>query len=89
MAAMPTALRLVLWGAGALLALLAFDRLFLWMERRGWIYYRKKTASPRSVGGAFLEIHSLLEPSRKYVIEIEKEEKKEQAESGEPPENEG
>lgn len=83
---MPTVLRLVLWGAGALLA---FDRLFLWMERRGWIYYRKKTASPRSFSGAFLEIQSLLEPSKKYVLEIEKEEKKEQAESGEPPENEG
>ena len=89
MAAMPTALRFILWGTGALLALLAFDRLFLWMERRGWIYYRKKSSSPRSVGGAFLEIQSLLEPSKKYVIEIEKEEKKEQAESGEPPESEG
>ena len=31
----------VLWAVAAAVALLVLDRLLLWAERRGWIYYRK------------------------------------------------
>jgi len=54
------------------------------MEARGWIYYRRKKPSVTALGNAFLEIQSLLEPSKKAMVEIQKEDKKEQQESGEP-----
>jgi hypothetical protein len=31
-------LDIALWIGGAAIALFALDRLFLWMEARGWIY---------------------------------------------------
>jgi hypothetical protein len=76
---------IVLWVATAAIALLVLDRLLLLMERRGWIYYRKKQPSRTSLGNAFLEIQSILEPSKKIMVVVKKEEKKEQSESGDPP----
>jgi hypothetical protein len=75
-------LRIFLWLALIVGLLFAFDRLLLYMERRGCIYYRKKKSSPGSVGNAFLEIQKFLEPSKKYVLQIRKEEKREQEETG-------
>jgi hypothetical protein len=34
-------LDIALWIAGVTIGLFALDRLFLWMEARGWIYWRK------------------------------------------------
>jgi hypothetical protein len=69
------------------LALFVLDRLLLWMERRGWIYYRKRSASGGSgVGNALLEVQSLIEPDKKEILEVMREDKREQAESGAPPE---
>jgi hypothetical protein len=80
-------MKVTLWLAGIAVLLLGLDRLLLRMESRGWIYYRKKKPNPAALGGACLEVQQLLEPSRTYVIEVMKEEKKEQAESGDPPES--
>ena len=71
--------------AGA--AFIFLDRLLLKMESRGWIYYRKSKPSRSSLGNAFLEIQSFLEPSKKQIVEVRKEDKKEQAEAGDPPES--
>jgi hypothetical protein len=69
------------------LVLYSVDRLLLWMERRGWIYYRKRSGSGGSgAGNALLEIQSLIEPDKKQIIEVMREDKREQAESGAPPE---
>ena len=64
--------------------LFGFHILLQWMEDRGWIYYRKKKASPGTVSSALLELHSLLEPGKKHVLVIEREERKEQEDSGGP-----
>ena len=71
--------------AAAGIVLFLLDRILLKMESRGWIYYRRKKPSQSSLGNAFLEIQSMLEPSKKVLVEIKKEEKKEQADSGDPP----
>jgi hypothetical protein len=34
-------LEIVLWVLVGVAGLLLLDQLFLWMERKGWIYYRK------------------------------------------------
>jgi hypothetical protein len=66
--------------AGVTLFLL--DRLGLWMERQGWIYWRKSKGMSTRLGNAFLELHSMLESSRRHVVEVRKKEKRDQAESG-------
>lgn len=65
--------------------LLGLDRLLLWMERRGWIYWRKSKSSGTGIGNALLEIQSMLGPSRKNIVEVMKEDKREQEDSGAPP----
>ncbi len=69
------------------LAVIGFlaDRFLLWAEARGFIYYRKKKASPGTLGSAFLEVQSMLQPGAHEVVEQLREEKAESDESGDPP----
>jgi hypothetical protein len=54
------------------------------MELRGWIYYHKKKASPGSAANAFLELQSFMEPSKKHVIQVQREEREEDDGDAEP-----
>jgi len=78
-------LKIFLWLLLVAVAVFALDRLLLYMEKRGWIYYRKKKPSSSALSNACLEIQQLLEPSKKYVVEVKKDEKKQQAEAGDLP----
>ena len=62
-------MRYLLWGIAAAAALYLIDRLGLWLEQRGWIYYRKHKASSGSLGNAFLAIQTALEPSKRHILE--------------------
>lgn len=75
---------LIILGIVATLWLL--DRGALAMERRGWIYWRKRRASPGTRAGAFLEMQSLLEPGRKHVIEAQSEHEEKKSDAAAPPE---
>ena len=62
----------------SILAIWALHRLLLWMERKDWIYYRKKPAkeSMRSVLGGFQrfiepEIHHVQEDHRQRAAEFD------------------
>ena len=64
------------WFGSLLLAgacLYAADRLLLWAESRGWIFYRKRT--PQGGGGALLGVATeLFQPSQHSAIqEIEQD----------------
>jgi hypothetical protein len=65
---------MVFWivlGLCALPLLVGLDRLLLWMEERGWIYYRKSSSGSGSLSGAvFGGIQEIFEPS---AVEIRKE----------------
>ena len=73
------------WVIAGVLALYALHRLSCWMEDRGWIYYRKKRGSSGALGSAFLEVQSILEPGKRYVLEERLKEDVEQDDSGDPP----
>lgn len=62
------------------------DRLARWMEDRGWIYYRRRRGSSGRLGDAFLEVHALVEPGKRAVIEARRAEEDESTASGDPPE---
>ncbi len=57
------------------LVLVALDRLALWMESRGWIYWRRnrKTPGGGGMGGVLSEFQQLVEPSVRHVIEDKQE----------------
>ena len=65
---------------GVLLHVLA-----LWMERKGWIYYKYNKPSSNALGNAFLEVQSILEPNKKHIIQIKKEQKKNVSKAGDEP----
>jgi hypothetical protein len=62
--------------------LFAAHKTLLWMERRGWIYYQKKKAQPGTSASAWLELHQLVEPGKKHVLQIQREEHKEEDDQG-------
>ncbi len=57
----------------------------LWAERRGWIYYKHRKASPGSVGNALLQVQSIFEPGKEHVLEARLEDAVEEDASGDPP----
>ena len=68
---MPLILKIILIGIGLVGILFVLDKLFLKMEARGWIYYRKKQPSRTTLGNAFLEIQSMIEPGKRQIIETQ------------------
>ena len=53
--------------------LFALDQLGLWLERRGWLYYRKKEGSGGRVGNALVGMQSIIEPDKRHVQEIKRQ----------------
>lgn len=78
-------MRFAFWGLAAVAVLYCLHRLALWAERRGWIYYRKKHGSSGALSNAVLEVHSLFDPSKRYVLEEKTRDQVEDEESGDPP----
>ena len=48
-------------------ALAAVDQFFLWMERRGWIYWRRRKPDPR--GAVLGPIDNVFNPAHEHVTQ--------------------
>jgi hypothetical protein len=61
---------------GLIPALWLLDRLGLWLEDRGWLYYRKKKprSSPMS---AWVAAQQFIEPGVKHVVQVSQERRNE------------
>ena len=60
-------MRLLVAAVAVIAALAAVDQLFLWMERRGWIYWRRRKHDPR---GALLgPIDNVFNPAHEHVTQ--------------------
>ncbi len=70
-------------GCGVLLA----DRFGLWLERRGWIFYRTRSSSGGARTAALLSLQSVFEPDKEHVVTAERQEQllAEEDDSGDPP----
>jgi hypothetical protein len=83
--------RALLWGlviVGGAAAVHGLHRLCLWLEQRGWLYYKHKK-SAGSAAGSLVALQQALEPQTRHVFQI-KEEKRHHAEEeapgeGDPP----
>ncbi len=71
--------------AAAIGGLYALHCLAIWAERRGWIYYVKRRGTSGALGTAFLEIQSIMEPGKRYVVEERSRQVVGNQDSGDPP----
>jgi hypothetical protein len=62
-----------IWIVVGIAGVYGVDRLACWMEGRGWIYWRKKHGSSGTLGAAFLEVQAIFEPSKRHVIEAQRD----------------
>lgn len=69
----------IIGGIGCIAALFALDRLLLWMEARGWIYWRK--VKSKSSGG-FLLGPDVFDPGTRHLEEAREEHVMEDEEDG-------
>jgi hypothetical protein len=61
----------ILGVAGSLAAIYGLHRLALWMERRGYLYYRDRR--PRSgAAGSFVALQQAIEPRVQHVLRVER-----------------
>ncbi len=66
-----------------LVGLFILDRIGLWAEQRGYVYWRKKKPGSSGFGNALGEFQSFLRPSAKHVMETqEKKDIKERDDQG-------
>ena len=77
--------KLLIWGLGIAVGLLLLDRLLLWFESKGWLFYRR--TKNRGGGSLYhvLQMHSVFDPSVQEIIEVKYGEEQTQDESGDPP----
>ncbi len=78
-------MRPLFWALVVLGALLALDRLLLWLESRGWLYYRRNKPRRGAATYHLMEIHTTFEPGFQEVMEAKVHEEQSEDESGDPP----
>lgn len=55
--------------AAIVVVLLILDRLALWMESRGWIYWRRSKGSGGGSGPSLLELNIMGDPGARHIHE--------------------
>jgi hypothetical protein len=73
------------WAVLVVGGLCLLHRIALWAEARGWIYYRKQRGGSGSLGNAFLEVQTILEPSKRHILEERVKKAPATQESGDQP----
>jgi hypothetical protein len=53
-----------------ILGLYLLDKLGLWLERKGWLYYRHEKPQGGVCGSVLQELNALLTQSKRHVIEM-------------------
>jgi len=74
----------VAWPAGIAAALLVLHFTALWMERRGWIFYKHTKASSTSRSNAFMQVQAMFEPRAEYVVEGRRSDEQRAVEDADP-----
>jgi hypothetical protein len=64
------------------LTLFILHKFLIWCENKRWINYRR--ISSDSIGDSMMELHTMLSPNVKKVIEIKQQKKQECDDSGDP-----
>lgn len=51
-----------------------FDKTCLWLERKGWLYYRFEKPQKGIIGAGLQELNAQIMPSNRHVIVAKKQE---------------
>ncbi len=78
-------MKYLVWGIVLVVGLYLLDRLGLWAEERGWIFYRKRHASSGTMSNAFLEVMKVFDPGKRHIIEERVKKSPAAQESGDKP----
>jgi hypothetical protein len=73
-------MEIVLWILAGVAGLLLLDQLFLWMERKGWVYYRK--VKPKSGWGDVFVGSDIFNPGARHLQEARQEHVNEDEDDG-------
>ncbi len=57
-----------------------FDKLCLWLERKGWLYYKHHKPQSGLIGTALQELNAQLVPSQRHAVVAKQEKHCEQKE---------
>ena len=71
--------------AAVAIVLFLLDRVLLWCESRGWIYWRRRRGSPGTAAAAFLEMQAMLEPGKEHVLKETTRVQEQRDDEGDPP----
>jgi hypothetical protein len=63
------------------IAIFLIDRTGLWLESKGWLYYRKRKPSG-GAGNALQELSAVFRPSARYSLEVKQKESKPRDDQG-------
>lgn len=77
-------MQFVLWLA-VVAALVAFDQLGLWAERRGWLYWRKTKRRGSAMSDVLTGLDAITNPAVQHVSEAKRSKKLEELDNGDPP----
>ena len=77
--------KVLVWGTVIMAAGLALDRLLLWMESRGWLYWRRNRPARGASTYHMLELHSNFDPGIQHILEVTVKEEEDEDDSGDPP----
>jgi hypothetical protein len=83
---LPAIGKVVAFGLAVVIVLVVLDRFLLWCESRGWIYWRRRRASPGTAAAALLELQAMMEPGKEQVLKETRRVHEERDDAGEPPE---
>lgn len=56
------------------IGILLFDKTCLWLERKGWLYYRFNKPQTGIIGAALQELNAQIMPTNRHVIAAQKQE---------------
>lgn len=71
------------WIAVAVACLLTLDRLLLWMEAKGWVYWRKtKRKGGASIAAGLISMNAIYDPSAHHLAEARQEQEIEDEDDG-------
>jgi hypothetical protein len=74
-------MQVAIWIVGIAVALFALDRLGLWAESKGWIYWRK-VKRKGSGGGGLIGLSGLFDPGAQHLAEAREEHQQEDEDDG-------
>jgi hypothetical protein len=76
-------IKLFLTAIALVAGLYLVDKYFLWLEEKGWIYWRKKKPTVTGgIGNTLQELNIFLNPSAKHMIEAKQHQTKKSDQSG-------